>query len=62
MNEVVNNVTTMLLRMVGDSISVAFQPITPIGSIKADPGQIEQILMNLVVNARDAMPHGGEIH
>ena len=61
LNEVVNNVTTMLLRMVGDSISVAFQPITPIGSIKADPGQIEQILMNLVVNARDAMPHGGEI-
>jgi len=61
LNEVVNNVTTMLLRMVGDSISVSFQPITPIGSIKADPGQIEQILMNLVVNSRDAMPHGGEI-
>ena len=61
LNEVVNNVTTMLLRMVGDSISVCFQPTAPIGSIKADPGQIEQILMNLVVNSRDAMPHGGEI-
>jgi two-component system cell cycle sensor histidine kinase/response regulator CckA len=61
LNEVVNNVSTMLLRMVGDSISVSFRPTTPIGSIKADPGQIEQILMNLVVNARDAMPHGGEI-
>jgi two-component system, cell cycle sensor histidine kinase and response regulator CckA len=61
LNEVVNNVTTMLLRMVGDSISVSFRPTTPIGSIKADPGQIEQILMNLVVNSRDAMPHGGEI-
>jgi CheY-like chemotaxis protein len=51
----------MLLRMVGESVSVSFQPTTPIGSIKADPGQIEQILMNLVVNARDAMPHGGKI-
>jgi two-component system cell cycle sensor histidine kinase/response regulator CckA len=61
LNEVVNNVTTMLLRMVGDNISVSFRPTTPIGGIKADPGQIEQILMNLVVNARDAMPDGGEI-
>jgi two-component system, cell cycle sensor histidine kinase and response regulator CckA len=61
LNEVVNNVTTMLLRMVGDSISVSFRPTTPIGSIKADPGQIEQILMNLVVNSRDAMSNGGEI-
>src|ERR1700723_1071097 len=61
LNEVVNNVSTMLLRMGGDSISVSFRPTTPIGSIKADPGQIEQILMNLVANARDAMPHGGEI-
>ncbi|MGD0162352.1 MAG: PAS domain S-box protein [Candidatus Sulfotelmatobacter sp.] len=61
LNEVVENLTTMLLRMVGESISVSFRPTTPIGSIKADPGQIEQILMNLMVNARDAMPGGGEI-
>jgi two-component system cell cycle sensor histidine kinase/response regulator CckA len=61
LNDVVNNVSTMLLRMVGESISVSFQPTIPIGSIKADPGQIEQILMNLVVNARDAMPRGGKI-
>jgi two-component system, cell cycle sensor histidine kinase and response regulator CckA len=61
LNEVVNNVTTMLLRMVGDNISISFRPTTPIGGIKADPGQIEQILMNLVVNSRDAMPDGGEI-
>jgi PAS domain S-box-containing protein len=61
LNDVVNNVITMLLRMVGDSISVTFRPTTSIGSVKADPGQIEQLLMNLVVNSRDAMPRGGEI-
>jgi two-component system cell cycle sensor histidine kinase/response regulator CckA len=57
----VHNVTTMLLRMVGEDVSISFRPATPMGSIKADPGQIEQVLMNLVVNARDAMPSGGEI-
>jgi two-component system cell cycle sensor histidine kinase/response regulator CckA len=61
LNDVVNNLSTMLLRMVDESISVSFRLTTSLGSIKADPGQIEQILMNLVVNARDAMPHGGEI-
>jgi two-component system cell cycle sensor histidine kinase/response regulator CckA len=61
LNDVVKNLATMLLRMVGESISISFRPTTPLGSIKADPGQIEQILMNLVVNARDAMPRGGEI-
>jgi two-component system cell cycle sensor histidine kinase/response regulator CckA len=61
LNDVVDNLSTMLLRMVGESISVSFRPTTPLGSIKADPGQIEQILMNLVVNARDAMQRGGEI-
>jgi PAS domain S-box-containing protein len=61
LNDVVNNLSTMLLRMVGESVSVSIRPTVPLGSIEADPGQIEQILMNLVVNARDAMPRGGEI-
>jgi two-component system, cell cycle sensor histidine kinase and response regulator CckA len=61
LNKVVRNVTSMFLRMVGEDIAIEFRPTTPIGSIKADPGQIEQVLMNLVVNARDAMPIGGTI-
>ena len=47
LNGVVENLTMMLLRMIAENISLSFLPATPIGSIKADPGQIEQILMNL---------------
>jgi two-component system, cell cycle sensor histidine kinase and response regulator CckA len=61
LNEVVQNLITMLRRMVSEEVSILFRPALPIGSVHADPGQIEQILMNLVVNARDAMPKGGEI-
>jgi two-component system, cell cycle sensor histidine kinase and response regulator CckA len=61
LNEVVQNVTTMLQRVVGEDVAISFRPAVPLGIINADPGQIEQILMNLAVNARDAMPRGGEI-
>jgi two-component system, cell cycle sensor histidine kinase and response regulator CckA len=61
LNEVVQNLTTMLQRMVREDITISFRPTIPIGSVHADPGEIEQVLMNLVVNARDAMPGAGEI-
>ena len=61
LNDVVNNVNSMFLRLVGDDIEIEFRAGKHLGSIKADPGQIEQVLMNLVVNARDAMLSGGKI-
>jgi two-component system, cell cycle sensor histidine kinase and response regulator CckA len=61
LNEVVQNLTTLLQRMVREDITISFRPTMPIGCIHADPGTIEQALMNLVVNARDAMPGAGEI-
>lgn len=61
LNDIVHNAITMFLRLVGEDIDIEFRPTRPLGSVKADPGQIEQVLMNLVVNARDAMPAGGRI-
>lgn len=61
LNDVVHNATSMLLQLVGEDIEIEFRPTAPLGSIRADPSQIEQVLMNLVVNARDAMPTGGKI-
>jgi len=61
LNEIIGGVNKMLERVVGETIELRM-PLQPdLGTIKADPGQVEQVIMNLVVNARDAMPHGGKI-
>jgi signal transduction histidine kinase len=61
MNIVVDSMTNMLRRLIGDNIELIAVPDPHLGLVKADPGQIEQVIMNLVVNAKDAMPDGGRI-
>ncbi|MGH9432301.1 MAG: PAS domain S-box protein, partial [Terriglobia bacterium] len=58
-NDVISNVNKMLRRLIGEDIDLVTVLRPGLSSIKADPGQIEQVLMNLVVNGRDAMPRGG---
>jgi signal transduction histidine kinase/HAMP domain-containing protein len=60
-NQVVENSMKMLRRMVEENIEIKVQPQAELPLIGADPSQIMQVLMNLVVNARDAMPNGGRI-
>ena len=61
LNDVVAKSQTMLERVIGDDIEVSSTLAPELGSISADAGQIEQIIVNLVVNARDAMPEGGRL-
>jgi PAS domain S-box-containing protein len=61
LNAVVSENLKMLPRLIGEDIELATLPAEGLGKVKADPGQIEQVVMNLVVNARDAMPSGGKL-
>ena len=58
-NQTVGNLDKMLRRLIKENIEFSFVLDPQLDRVKADPGQIEQIVLNLVVNARDAMPHGG---
>jgi two-component system cell cycle sensor histidine kinase/response regulator CckA len=61
LNTVVANMDKMLRRLIGEDIDLATLQDPQLGRVKADPGQIEQVVMNLAVNARDAMPRGGKL-
>jgi PAS domain S-box-containing protein len=61
LNAVVDETAKMLKRLIGEDIELTFLTTKPLWSVTADPGQITQVLMNLCVNARDAMPGGGKL-
>lgn len=60
-NQVLKRLDKMLSRLIGEDIMLEFRPAEPLGKVKADPGQIEQVIINLALNARDAMPKGGKL-
>ena len=61
LNAVMADTTRMLQRMIGEDIELVTIAAPELGRVKADRGQIEQVIMNLAVNARDAMPQGGKL-
>jgi PAS domain S-box-containing protein len=61
LNEVVGGMIKMVSRVIGENIELAFLPGSSLARVKADPSQMEQVVLNLVVNARDAMPSGGRL-
>jgi hypothetical protein len=60
-NDVVEGLTPMLTRLIGEDIELEASLAPDLDPVLADPSQLEQVLVNLVVNARDAMPHGGKL-
>jgi CheY-like chemotaxis protein len=62
LNSLVSDMEKMLPRLLGEDINVSLSLDPELGNVKADQSQIEQVIMNLAVNARDAMPSGGKLH
>src|SRR5258705_7376214 len=61
LNVVVGEMDRMLRRLIGEHIALVAVPTPDLGRVRADPNQIEQVIVNLAVNARDAMPDGGKL-
>lgn len=61
LNQIVREIELMLRRLIGEDVILVTRLAPDLGSVQADPGHVEQVLMNLLVNARDAMPDGGAV-
>jgi two-component system, cell cycle sensor histidine kinase and response regulator CckA len=61
LNELVDHSTSLLQRLIGEDIELLFVPGADAGRVRVDPGQLEQVIVNLAVNGRDAMPEGGRL-
>jgi len=61
LNTVLRDLDKMLRRVIGEDVELVTLLASDVGRVKTDPGQIEQVIMNLAINARDAMPHGGKL-
>jgi two-component system, cell cycle sensor histidine kinase and response regulator CckA len=61
LNDVLTSMDKMLQRILGADVDLVSLPTQPLGRVRADPSSLEQVIMNLVVNARDAMPTGGKL-
>lgn len=61
LNDIVMDMSKMLRRLIGEDIELVLELSSSLGQVKADPSQIEQVILNLAINARDAMPQGGRL-
>jgi PAS domain S-box-containing protein len=61
LNECVKNVEKLLRRLIGEDVTLTTTLSSDLGNVRVDPGQIDQVIINLAVNARDAMPRGGKL-